>query len=165
MLGHPDLAPFKAAILESGAPGGVPIDTPSAKDAQYLRVLTAAKCNSSADHIACLRAKSWQDLRAISLAESMRAMQPASYARGYYAWTGVIDGGPRQGGFFSSRPSAVMASGQFARVPVLHGDCLDEGTYFAPQTFNNTLLLSAWLFSECTSRPFTPSIGLASLLS
>ena len=139
--------PFQAAILESGSAGGVPIDPPSAKDAQYQRVLDAANCTSARDRLGCLRSLSWQSLRTISLAESSRAMQSSTYTRGYYAWTPVIDGGPSRGGFYSSRPSIVLNSGSFARVPVLHGDCLDEGTYFVPRNFNSTAALSNWLSS------------------
>jgi len=149
MLSYPNAAPpFRAVILESGAPNGVPIDPPSAKDGQYQRVLDAANCTSSRDHLGCLRNVPWQDLRTISLAESTRAMQPATYARGYYAWTAVIDGGPSRAGFFSSRPGTLINKGAFAHVPVLHGDCLDEGTYFVPHTFNDTPTLSDWLSSE-----------------
>jgi acetylcholinesterase len=145
MLGHPDTAPFKAVILESGAPGGVPIFDPSAKDAQYQRVLRSANCTSADDQLSCLRSVPWRALRTISLAESSRAMTAGTYQLGNYAWTGTIDGGSAQGGFFSSRPSLMINQGTFARVPVLHGDCLDEGTYFAPHTFNNTASLANWL--------------------
>lgn len=148
LLGHPTSAPFQAAILQSGSPGGVPIDPPSAKNAQYQRVLVSAQCDTSTDHLSCLRALSWQAIRSISLAESTAAQQPGTYLRGFYAWTGTIDGGPEKGGFFSSSPSTVIDSGFFARIPVLQGDCLDEGTYFAPHTFSDTATLSNWLSSE-----------------
>lgn len=148
LLGHPTSAPFQAAILQSGSPGGVPIDPASNKNAQYQRVLVSAQCSKAPDHLSCLRSLSWQDIRAISLTESKAAQQPGTYLRGFYAWTGVIDGGPDKGGFFSSSPSTVINSGIFARVPVLQGDCLDEGTYFAPHTFSDTATIANWLSSE-----------------
>jgi acetylcholinesterase len=146
LLAHADTAPpFQAAILESGSPGGVPIDPVSVKDAQYNRVLMSTNCSSTADHLSCLRSVPWKIMRTISLQESSRASQAATLMRGFYAWTGVIDGGPSKGGFFSSSPSAVISSGAYAKIPILQGDCLDEGTYFAPHTFDNTSELSTWL--------------------
>jgi hypothetical protein len=148
LLGFPTGAPFQAAILESGAPGGVPIVTASSKDTQYERVLESTHCTSDPNHLSCLRSVAWKDLLNISVAESSRAMQPAIYARGYYAWTGVLDGGPSHGGFFADRPSQVINRGSFAHVPILHGDCLDEGTYFVPTTFNDSATFTDWISSE-----------------
>jgi acetylcholinesterase len=154
MLAHPNTAaPFQAAILESGSPGGVPIDPITAKDAQYNRVLLAAGCQTASDHLSCLRAVPWKEIRRLSLQESARASQPATYARGFYSWTGVIDGGPDKGGFYTSSPSAVISSGAYARVPILQGNCLDEGTYFAPHTFNNQADLSTWLRAVYFTNP------------
>lgn len=156
MLAHPNTRPpFQGAILQSGSPGGVPIDPIQAKDAQYNRVLLAAGCQTATDHLSCLRAIPWAKMRSISLQESARASQPSTIARGYYAWTGVIDGGPSKGGFFTSSPSAVVSSGAYAQVPILQGDCLDEGTYFAPHTFNNQTSLSTWLRAIYFSNPNT----------
>lgn len=123
----------------------------ASKDTQYDRVLSSARCDSADDHLACLRALPWQDLRTISVDESTRAQQPGTYIRGYYPWNAILDGGPDRLGFFSARPSVVIKEGAFARVPVLHGDCEDEGTYFAPHIFNDEQSFSDWLTSECAA--------------
>ncbi|UZJ53411.1 hypothetical protein CBS101457_002731 [Exobasidium rhododendri] len=148
-------APFHAAILESGSAGGVPIDYPSVKNAQFERVLSSVGCASSSDHINCLRSASWNDLKTVSAAESTRASEQATLVRGYYTWTPVMDGGASVEGFFSSRPSTLINSGSFAKIPILHGDCLDEGTYFAPQDLISTADVSNWIstvyFTNSTS--------------
>ncbi|PWN38186.1 alpha/beta-hydrolase, partial [Meira miltonrushii] len=138
MLGKHTSPKFKGVILESGSPGGVPIDPASRKDGQFNTVVSSAGCSGNPDVIGCLRGASASNLLQISNLQANLNGNVNTIPRGYYAWTAVQDGGPSNGGFFSDRPSQVINAGKFANVPVLHGDCYDEGTYFADQDSNNT---------------------------
>lgn len=137
MLGSYTKPNFAGVILESGSPGGVPIDPPSQKDGQYNDVLSSAGCAGASDTVACLRGVSAASLRTISIKQSNLNSSPNTTPRGYYSWTPVQDGGPSKGGFYTDRPSVVIKKGRFAAVPLLHGDCYDEGTYFAYQGSNS----------------------------
>ena len=129
---------FKGVILESGSPGGVPIDPASRKDDQFNTVVSSAGCSGNPDVVGCLRGASASNLLQISNSQANLNGNANTVPRGYYAWTGVQDGGPSNDGFFSDRPSQVINAGKFANVPILHGDCYDEGTYFAYQGSDNT---------------------------
>lgn len=145
---------FRAAILQSGAPGGVPIANPSEKDAQFRRVLHSTRC-AKADagihaRLACLRALDWHTLNNANLAEQVRASntQGMKYILGSYPWTATLDGGPDHGGLFADIPSKLLDRGDFANVPLLNGDCLDEGTIFAPQGLFNEDEFAHWFKSK-----------------
>lgn len=147
-----DITPlFTAAILQSGSPGGVPINPPRFKDPQFDRVIEQAKCQrpTPLEQIQCLRSVSWQTLRDISTGESVRARGPnAVYILGSFPWTAQIDGGPTQGGFFTSRPSVAIQNGDFAKVPLITGDVEDEGTMFAQRNFNSDAQVVDYFQSE-----------------
>lgn len=145
LIAHPTSPPFVGAFLESGPPSGIPIDPATLKDEQFTRVLEKSKCNNSRDHIACLRGVSWERLRSISNEEANLSNDPDTVLRGMYSWTPVQDGGSDQGGFYSSRASELIASGEYANIPILQGDCLDEGTLFAIRTSNNDSETEDWI--------------------
>lgn len=133
MLGSVKSPRFAGVILESGSPGGVPVDKPSAKDSQYNAVLDAASCQNAVDSVACLRQASATTLAQISSDQASLNGDPSTVMRGYYSWTMVQDGGSTYKGFYADRPSVLIKKNAFANVPVLHGDCYDEGTVFAYQ--------------------------------
>jgi carboxylesterase type B len=133
MLGSPDSPRFAAVILESGSPGGVPVDKPSAKDDQYNSVVSSASCSGATDSIACLRQVDAASLLQISSDQAALNGDASTVPRGYYSWTMVQDGGAQYKGFYADRPSVLIKRNAFANVPVLHGDCYDEGTFFAYQ--------------------------------
>ncbi|PWN45436.1 alpha/beta-hydrolase [Ceraceosorus guamensis] len=156
--------PFAAAILQSGGPGGQPMLPQSYKDDQFNRVLSDTECGSldlanatlaepprafdpvaATAHLECLRALPWQKLRMVTNVEADRALKPEGYILGSYAWTPAIDGGPEEGGLFSDRASDLLSSRLYARVPMLSGDDEDEGTVFAPDTFNESPSFEDWL--------------------
>ena len=150
---------FHGAILQSGTPSGIPIANVTAKDAQYQRVLANTGCNTqkaatgkslARTHLDCLRSIDWRTLRAVHLAESTRARDPASFVLGAYAWSASADGGPGEThnnvtGFYSGIPSLALNAGNFADVPLIAGNNQDEGTIFAQQTIFTDAQLSNWI--------------------
>lgn len=151
---------FQGAILQSGAPGGVPIVPPSNKDDVYNRLLTAVDCakyTTATRRLACLRAKDLSKILKASIAESNRADQRngIEYEHGAYPWTGVLDGGPAKGGFFSDYPGNVLKKGQFADVAILNGNNEDEGTIFVPTTLQNGRDFKYWFEPTWQFDPFS----------
>lgn len=141
---NPPRPPFRAAIMMSGSPSGPPLPRPVDRDNFWHEMLVALKCdgdalNTPAARIDCVRKANWQDLRRISQDQHNETdwnVQHQRYALSSYPYTPVLDGGAGAGGFFGVAPSVALARGDFARVPLIAGDCEDEGTLFAPTDFS-----------------------------
>lgn len=148
--------PFQAAILQSGSISGLPIDAPVLCDERFERVLLATQCAGALDHIQCLRNMDWKTLNRISLAEQDRSKNMLTIPRGFQAWIPVLDGGPASGGYYTSKPSDAIAANAYAPVPLLHGDCLDEGTSFVTHGSNNDSATAAYISRLYFSGPEAP---------
>lgn len=89
------------------------------------RIVKPAKCNNtdpeSADAIACLRALSTKDL----LQAQTSTHHDGPGANVGDEWLPMVDGD-----FLPDAPSALIASGRFAKVPVLSGWCEDDTNPF-----------------------------------
>ncbi|PWN91962.1 alpha/beta-hydrolase [Acaromyces ingoldii] len=147
LLGNPDSPPFQGALMQSGTPGGPPIDSASTgtKTDQFNRLLDNVGCDqndSNEGKLSCLRSQTWKTIRKASIQEQSRAS--SDYIRGSYPWTACIDGGVSRKGFFSDRPSVVLSQGNFAKVNLLSGNNEDEGTPFAPQSFDDEESFGDW---------------------
>ncbi|KAF9516356.1 hypothetical protein BS47DRAFT_1315433 [Hydnum rufescens UP504] len=120
---------FRAAILQSGAPSGPPVPEPSVLQPFYDQLATATGCAGALKNgtsLECLRAVPFALL--FNASNSITTASPIALP-----FTPTIDGY-----FHDQSPVAAVRKGAIAKVPLLAGNDLDEGTLFAPTTFNMT---------------------------
>lgn len=142
---------FRAAIFQSGAPSGYALALPSDRDLSWQQTLTNLKCGDAAGgaqgRLNCVRNVPWQVLRNESLALSAAGSfaTDGPYVLGGYPWSPVADGGARRGGFFDQAASQILQQGDFAQVPIITGNNLDEGTIFVPHQFTTPTQFERWV--------------------
>lgn len=109
---------FHRAIVESGA-CSIPGSTEKAAEAQGDQLATALGCTDASKALECLRGKTPDEIL-VALPG-----KPAEIGPGGAAWVPVVDGVN-----MPDQPAAMLAGGQFAKVPVLLGSNKDEGSIF-----------------------------------
>ncbi|CAO1630652.1 unnamed protein product [Parajaminaea phylloscopi] len=139
---------FRGAIMHSGAPSGAALALPVDRDPSWLEVLNVTGCNlqGAQRRVDCLRDVDWQVLRneSFRMSNEVSFGTPGPYLLGSYPWAPVIDGGSSRGAFFDRGASDILAKGNFAQVPLIAGNCADEGTIFAPKQFDSQELFESW---------------------
>ncbi|KAF8331142.1 Alpha/Beta hydrolase protein [Cantharellus anzutake] len=119
---------FHGAIMESGAPAGLPVPTVSDLVPWTNIFTTAAGClPSNPSIISCLRSKPSEVLYQASLVTLSATTGLA------LVYNRVVDGFFFQEG---KRAAEEVRKGNVADVPIITGCNLDEGTLFVPHTFN-----------------------------
>lgn len=141
---------FRGAIMMSGAPSGPAIPEPAHQDDVWNVTLSDAGCRGNSFQTAqarlnCIRGADWTVLRTSASNRNNVNGSPGSYALGNYPFLPTFDGGARRGGFLARPPSQTLSAGAFASVPIMIGDVEDEGTIFAPRSFDDTSDLEDWL--------------------
>lgn len=139
---------FRGAILHSGAPTGPAMPLPQDRDLIWNTTLIATKCNvqGAQRRVDCLRGINWHHLleESRSVPDAVSFDTDGPYLLGSYPWSPVVDGGSSRGGFFDGAPSRILARGDFASVPLIAGNCDDEGTLFAPRQFTSPEKFESW---------------------
>lgn len=140
---------FRGAILHSGAASGASMALPSDRDLTWNLTLSRTGCNAQTAQarVDCLRGLDWNVLRneSIRLSAEFAFDTPGPYLLGSYPWSPVIDGGSQRGAFFDRAANKIVAQGNFAKVPLIAGNCQDEGTIFAPHQFTTEDQFSSWV--------------------
>ncbi|KZT67296.1 sterol esterase [Daedalea quercina L-15889] len=115
---------FRAAVMESGPP----ISLGTIEDGQpyYDQLVENTGCYGQNDTLSCLRSVDYSVLEA-AIAESPSFF---SYQSLRLAWQPHIDGQ-----FILRNGMKYIQEGIYAKVPIIIGDCYDEGTLFS---FGNT---------------------------
>jgi len=106
-----------ALFQESGSPYDIP--TMEAGQTNYDRLVNITGCGSSEDSLSCLKTVPYDTL--IGAVNTM-AMALADQALNL-AWAPRIDGL-----IFTESPGDSVKAGRFAKIPIISGDCDDEGT-------------------------------------
>ncbi|KIY62880.1 alpha/beta-hydrolase, partial [Cylindrobasidium torrendii FP15055 ss-10] len=118
---------FRAAFMNSGSPGSMSDIT--AGQADYDTLVDKTGCSSEADTLACLRAVDYDTLKA--------AVDESPFIFDYQAlslpWRPRVDGV-----LFSDEPQTLVTAGKVSAVPIVNGDCDDEGTLFSFSQLNVT---------------------------
>lgn len=133
---------FRGAILQS--PPFVPLSSSNIKDAQFTKVLRVSNCSSAttpSERVTCLRNLSWEQITTISVTESTLS-SPSNQtimSLGVFPWIPCLDGGRRSGGFYADSVSNSLSRLDFANVPIIFGNNLDEGAVFAPKDFHDVI--------------------------
>ncbi|GAA5900026.1 hypothetical protein JCM6882_007028, partial [Rhodosporidiobolus microsporus] len=138
---------FRGAFMLSGAPTSFPVPWPHDASARTLHPLPGpARCPSpiqreygpprNEDLLACLRGLPISDLY-----QATRGLTDDSLANAWFPYYPVLEGdwqgGPNgqdgergKGGWLDVRPSVRITRGDYAKIPVVMGSVVDEGTRF-----------------------------------
>ncbi|ORY68077.1 Alpha/Beta hydrolase protein [Leucosporidium creatinivorum] len=140
---------FRAAFMLSGAPTSFPVPWPHDAGARTLHPLPGpSHCPSPVQQpygppsnallLSCLRS--------LPLADFMRAtktLSDRSPVNGWFPWYPVLEG-EWEGSWLDFRPSERIVRGTFARVPVVLGGTVDEGTRFtSPEQSSQEMIKDA----------------------
>jgi len=118
---------FRGAFMESGSP--IPVGDISHGQPYYDAVVSQTGCSGSADTLACLRTVPYAKLKA-AINKSPGIF---SYQSLILAWLPRADGV-----FLTDNPQRLVQAGKVANIPIVSGDCDDEGTLFSLSTLNIT---------------------------
>lgn len=140
---------FRGAIMMSGAPSGPAVPEPAHQDDVWNITLSDAGCRGTSYQTAqarlnCIREVDWTILRTSANNRNANNGDQGNYYLGNYPFLPTFDGGARRGGFLARPPSETLSAGAFASVPIMIGDVEDEGTIFAPRSFEATPSFEAW---------------------
>ena len=113
---------FAKAILESGSCER-PWPTLVAAEAQGAAFAEALGCDSQADVLACMRAKTADEVLAALPPGPNFGFNPSDQPSG--SWGPVLDGA-----FFTEQPSDAFSSGEFNQVPTILGFNREEARLF-----------------------------------
>ncbi|KAI0041133.1 alpha/beta-hydrolase [Auriscalpium vulgare] len=118
---------FRGAFMQSGSPTGI---GPVAEGQPFYDALVAnVSCAAAKDTLQCLREAPLDRLRtAINASPDIFAFQSLNLA-----WQPRVDGA-----FLKDDPQTLVLQNSVAKVPLLSGDCDDEGTLFSLSTSNLT---------------------------
>lgn len=112
---------FHRAILQSGTCDLVkPWGQAAFNGSEFIR---AAGCDGAPAPLACLRGKSAEELLTLT---PLPTTEDGERGLGRFSWGPTVDGT-----LLSEHPNDSLASGAFAKVPVLLGSNRDEGGFFA----------------------------------
>ncbi|ORX40256.1 Alpha/Beta hydrolase protein [Kockovaella imperatae] len=116
-------------VLNSGYPSANPLaPTTEGFPELYPALLDATNCTNSNDTFQCLRA-----IDAVILQNATNQLrEEPRFALGF-PWNPNVDYD-----LIPDRPSYLLSQGKFARIPILAGDDLDEGTIFVQTDTNST---------------------------
>ncbi|KAF5385567.1 hypothetical protein D9757_006799 [Collybiopsis confluens] len=97
--------------------------------ADYDQIVAATGCSGSSDTLVCLRGVDFDTLKsAVDNTPSVFEYQSLNVA-----WLPRVDGV-----FLKDDPQKLVQAGQVAAIPIINGDCDDEGTLFALSSLNVT---------------------------
>ncbi|KAF7373907.1 Carboxylic ester hydrolase [Mycena sanguinolenta] len=113
--------------LVSGSPG----PAPTVADGQpyYDQLVVANNCTAASDTLDCLKRVPFDDF----MATVNKTADLFSYRSLSLLWRPRVDGD-----VIVRNPPLSVAQGEFAKIPILSGDCDDEGTLFALSSTNVT---------------------------
>ncbi|CCM05063.1 uncharacterized protein FIBRA_07269 [Fibroporia radiculosa] len=118
---------FRAAIMESGST--TPLPAMSGGQPYYDILVENTNCTDAEDTLECLRYAPYEALiDAVQLTPNVYDYQSLDFA-----WVPRIDND-----LFSRSPQKSYQLGLYAHIPLLTGDCDDEGTLFSLTSVNVT---------------------------
>ncbi|KAF9265193.1 alpha/beta-hydrolase [Marasmius fiardii PR-910] len=118
---------FRAGFMQSGAPLSVG-DVTTGQPVFYDAIVQGTGCSGASDTLACLRTVPFANLKAaIDKTPTIFDFHSNS------AWQ------PRPDGvFLADNPQKLVQQGKVAKIPIVSGNCDDEGTLFSLATVNVT---------------------------
>ncbi|KAK7029558.1 hypothetical protein VNI00_014435 [Paramarasmius palmivorus] len=118
---------FRAAFMQSGAP--IPVGGVENGQKYYDQIVSSTGCSGSPDTLQCLREVPYTQLKA-AIDETPGIF---SYQSLNLPWLPRADGT-----FLSDNPQKLVQEGKVANIPMISGNCDDEGTAFSLSSLNIT---------------------------
>ncbi|KAJ7132220.1 Alpha/Beta hydrolase protein [Mycena epipterygia] len=118
---------FHGAFMQSGSTSSIPPITQG--QPQYDQLVAATNCTQAADTLDCLRYAPYEDL----MAAINQTPNIFSYSSLGNVWKPRVDGD-----ILTQDPSIILSRGLHAKVPIIAGNCDDEGTMFSFANANIT---------------------------
>ncbi|KAJ7132082.1 Alpha/Beta hydrolase protein [Mycena epipterygia] len=118
---------FHGAFMESGCAPSIPTITEG--QPQYDQLVAATNCSQAADSLDCLRHAPFD----ILMSAINQTPNVFSYSSLGNVWKPRIDGD-----IIKHHPFITMSRGLHAKVPIIAGNCEDEGTIFTLPLLNIT---------------------------
>ncbi|TCD66643.1 hypothetical protein EIP91_001111 [Steccherinum ochraceum] len=144
---------FRAAFMESGSP--LPVGDITEGQPLYDAIVTHVGCDASPDTLECLRQSPF---------DKLKAAIDASPNLFDYGATSILAWAPRADGtYIADSPQQLLLQGKVARIPVVDGDCDDEGTNFGVASLNVTSDADFELYLEQFWSPDFSSDDIAKL--
>ncbi|KAJ3790209.1 Alpha/Beta hydrolase protein [Lentinula aff. detonsa] len=145
---------FRAAFMQSGSP--IPVGDITDGQAYYDDLVEATGCSGSDDTLNCLRGVDYSVLKAaVDATPGIFAYQALNLA-----WLPRADGV-----FLSDDPQKLVQQGQVAAIPIVNGDCDDEGTLFSLSSLNDTTQSDLATYVQTVFLPDITDSDLAELLT
>ncbi|KAK0460038.1 carotenoid ester lipase precursor [Desarmillaria tabescens] len=144
---------FRAAFMQSGSP--IPVGALEGGQKYYDDIVVQTDCSGSNDTLACLRTVEYDTLKA-AIDNSPFIFD---YQSLHLAWLPRADGV-----LFSDIPQRLVQQGKIADVPIVSGDCDDEGTLFSLSSLNVTKDAEVETYFKTVIFPNMPDQDLATLL-
>ncbi|KAF8186514.1 Alpha/Beta hydrolase protein [Mycena galopus ATCC 62051] len=139
------LSLFRGAFMVSGSPWPAP--TIEDGQASYDGLVAANNCSAAPSTLDCLRGIPIDSF----MATVNKTADLFSYSSISLVWRPRVDGD-----IIVRNPAQSVAQGAFAKIPLLSGDCDDEGTLFS---FSNTNITYAVVYVRSLSFSFRPEMG------
>ncbi|KAK7459575.1 hypothetical protein VKT23_009557 [Stygiomarasmius scandens] len=118
---------FRAGFMQSGSP--IPVGDITNGQPYYDALVELTGCSGSADTLQCLREVPYDELKsAVDASPGIFSFQSLKLA-----WLPRADGV-----FLTDHPQRLVQQGKVANIPIVSGDCDDEGTLFSLSTLNLT---------------------------
>ncbi|KAE8212995.1 hypothetical protein CF327_g3418 [Tilletia walkeri] len=134
---------FQSAIMHSGSPGAGSALSPTHPriEATFKNLTQMVNCPDDETSLQCLRET---DQALLGNVSAIIAQNFNDYPLlGYWPWQPVQDAAV-DGYWFSEQPTNLVKEGQYAVVPMITGDCADEGTFFAAHDLQNASAFDEW---------------------
>ncbi|KAJ3770486.1 Alpha/Beta hydrolase protein [Lentinula raphanica] len=145
---------FRAAFMQSGSP--IPVGDITDGQFYYDELVEATGCSGSDDTLNCLRGVDYSVLKAaVDATPGIFAYQSLNLA-----WLPRADGV-----FLSDDPQKLVQQGQVATIPIVSGDCDDEGTLFSLASLNDTTQSDIATYVQTVFLPDISESDLAELLT
>ncbi|CAE6466048.1 unnamed protein product [Rhizoctonia solani] len=121
---------FHGAIMQSGSPSSrnVPAPSNTAREIAYQFIINATGCTSSSDTFECVRSAPISQLSQANRDLLKLSGKFQSRDQGPVVFDPTVVPGDS---FLPSRPADIIHNGNFAKVPIINGFQLDEGTVFS----------------------------------
>ncbi|KAJ3932699.1 MAG: Alpha/Beta hydrolase protein [Lentinula lateritia] len=145
---------FRAAFMQSGSP--IPVGDITDGQAYYDSLVEATGCSESSDTLDCLRGVDYTVLKAaVDATPGIFAYQSLNLA-----WLPRADGV-----FLTDDPQKLVQQGQVSAIPIVSGDCDDEGTLFSLASLNVTTQSDIATYVQTIFLPNVSDSDLAELLT
>ncbi|KIY72788.1 carotenoid ester lipase precursor [Cylindrobasidium torrendii FP15055 ss-10] len=144
---------FRAGFMQSGSP--IPVGDLTGGQKYYDDIADKTGCSGAADSLQCLREVDYNTLKA--------AVDDSPFIFDYQslllAWLPRADGV-----LFSDNPQRLVQQGKIAHIPIVSGDCDDEGTLFSLAQLNVTTNEAVRKYIQEIFLPKVPDADIDALL-